>query len=105
MRRTEPVSYVRLSEESAAKVDDIVAWMTAEIERNGYLEHDAAALSVWERFGFGFADWTEVNDKHGRRQRVRRLHPDIVREFKRRTSKTVVAEKDDRAWRRRKSAA
>jgi hypothetical protein len=97
--------WLRLSKTDAGKLDAIIEWLTAEVERTGYLEHDAAAHSVWERFGHVFAGWTDVSDKHGRRQRLRRLHPDVVKEFKRRTSTTVVAEKADRAWRRRKSAA
>jgi hypothetical protein len=86
-------------------VDEAARWMAAEVERAGYLEHDAAALAIWEGFGFNFAYFTEDFDKHGRSRRVRRLHPDVVKAFKRLTSKTAVSEKDDRAWRKRKSAA
>jgi hypothetical protein len=92
-----------LPEESAVKVDEIVDWMAAEVERTGCLDHDAAALEIWKRY-FLFTYHTEYTDKHGKTHRVRRLHPDVVKAFRRRTAKTVVAEKDDRAWRKRKSS-
>jgi hypothetical protein len=93
-----------LSEESAAKVNEIVDWMAAEVERTGRLDHDAAVLEIGKRY-FGFAYHDEYMDKHGKTYRVRKLHPDVVTAFRRRTAKTVVAEKDDRAWRKRKSSA
>ena len=86
-------------------VTEAAEWIAAEVERTGYLEHDAAALAIWERFGFTFAYWSEEFDKRGKSRPSRRLHPDLVKAFKRLTSKTVVSEKDDRAWRKRRSAA
>jgi transcriptional regulator GlxA family with amidase domain len=92
-----------LSEESAAKVNEIVDWMAAEVERTGCLDHAAAALEIGKRY-FGFVYHDEYMDKHGKTYRVRRLHRDVVTAFRRRTATTVVAEKDDRAWRKRKSS-
>ena len=103
MSKAIPLAFTKLPEQA---VTDAAEWIAAEVERNGYVEHDAAALAIWERFGFTFAYWSEESDKkHGRSRRVRRLHPDVVKAFKKLTSKTVVSEKDDRAWRKRKSAA
>jgi hypothetical protein len=39
--------------------------MAAEVERTGYLLHDAAALKVWDERGFRFAHWSEEIDKRG----------------------------------------
>jgi hypothetical protein len=99
---THPPIFVKLPENA---FDEAAKWMAAEVERAGYLEHDAAALAIWERFGWGVAYWSKDFDKRGKSRRVRRLHPDLVKAFKKLTSKTVVSEKDDRAWRKRKSAA
>jgi hypothetical protein len=102
MSKAIPLVFTKLPKHA---VDEAAKWMAAEVERAGYLEHDAAALAIWERFGFSFAFFMKDSDKHGRSRRVRRLHPDVVKAFKGLTSKSVVSEKDDRAWRKRKSAA
>jgi hypothetical protein len=90
--------------ETKARVRAIAELMLREIESKGYLNHDAFALSIWEKpeFSFGFCGWDEVYDKRGRRHRVRRLKPEILKEFKRLTGNSVVWEKDNRAWRKRK---
>ena len=49
-----------------------------------------------------FCDWDQVYDKRGRRRPVRRLRPEILKEFKRLTGNRIVWEKDNRAWRKRK---
>jgi hypothetical protein len=85
-----------------AEVDEVVAWMAAEIERTGYLDHNATAHAIWE-IGHPIVHRTYVTDKHGKTLPVHRLHPDIVKAFERRMVKTVVAEKDHRARRKRKS--
>ena len=103
MSKAIPLFFTKLPEHA---VTEAAEWIAAEVERNGYLEHDAAALAIWERFGFTFAYWSEESDKQGKsRRRVRRLHPAVLKAFKKLTSNTVVWEKDDRAWRKRKSQA
>jgi hypothetical protein len=91
--------------ETKARIKGIAELMSREIESKGYLNHDAFALIIWDapEFGFGFCDWDQVCDRRGRRRPVRRLKPEILREFKRLTGNGVVWEKGNRAWRKRKS--
>ena len=94
--------YFPLPATMASKIGEIVDWMVGEVEREGYLDHDAAASAVWKRYGYHFAYHAKWYDKHGRPRRGRRLHADVVRVFRQRTAKTVIAEKDHRAWRKRR---
>lgn len=84
-------------------VDEVARWMAAEVERTGYLSHDDAALKIWQERDFRFAHWSEELDGRGRSRPVRKLNPNILKAFKKLTSKTVVWEKDARAWRKRRS--
>jgi len=90
-----------------ARVRAIAELMLREIEGTGYLNHDAFALTIWEmpEFGPWFCRWDTVYDKRGRCHRVHRLSPEILKAFKRLTGNSVVWEKDNRAWRKRKSPA
>jgi hypothetical protein len=101
-----PKPSLRLPEdvETKACVTAIAELMSREIESRGYLNHDAFALTIWKmpEFGFKFCDWDQVYDKRGRRRPVRRLRPEILKEFKRLTGNRVVWEKDNCAWRKRK---
>ena len=98
--------YFPLPATMASKIGEIVDWMVGEVERKGYLDHEAAASAVWQRYGSAgwqrFTYRAKWNDKHSRLRRGRRLHPEIVRAFRQRTAKTVIAEKDHRAWRKRR---
>jgi hypothetical protein len=85
--------------ETKASVRAIAERILREIETNGYLNHDAFA----HRIQFEFCDWAQVYDKRGRSHQVRRLKLEILKEFKRLTGNSVVWEKDNRAWRKRKS--
>jgi hypothetical protein len=110
-----PVPRLRWPKNNAqrkAAIDAIVEWLAAEIERRGYLNHDAAARGVIGVVdGLGLQWWSvcdrqESYDKRGRPAGcVFRLHSDVLRAFKKRTGKTVIWEKDARAWRKRKSPA
>ena len=99
-------------------VNAVVAWLAAEVERIGYVEHETAARAIWRRALQDPASWWGLVYRESYREReVRtnrfghtyrakariRFHPEVLRVFKRRTAKTVVCEKGDRAWRKRKS--
>ena len=98
---------LRLPEDAdrKARVRAIAELMLREIERAGYLNHHAFALTIWEMREFGpwYCRPDKAYDKRGRCHRVHRLSPDILKAFKRLSGNRVVWEKDNRAWRKRKS--
>jgi len=92
-----------------APVDKVAAHMAELVEQTGYLQHAMASIFIAVEFGQRFTYDETVYDKHGKPMRDRRgrivhtslIHPDVLRAFKRLTLKTVVWEKDARAWRKR----
>jgi hypothetical protein len=94
-----------------ARVNEIVSWMAAQVEKIGVLSHWDATFHVGIRFGDGYT-YKEPILKHngeplrtesGKIAQEEYLHPDILRAFKRLTLDTVIWEKDAHAWRKRKS--
>jgi len=90
-------------------------WMAAEVERVGYLEHQTAAREICDKEGIwwgqlvhreNYAEREVRTNRFGHIYRAKarlRIRPEVLKAFKRLTSKTVVWEKDARAWRKRKS--
>jgi hypothetical protein len=109
------VSHARL--EATAKpsrherrlINEVARWLAAEVERRGYVEHAAAVRQAWGRFGVrwpvncGQDVWIETSRGKFIEEPRPRFHPEVLKAFRQLTGGSVVAEKNDRAWRKRKS--
>ena len=94
-----------------APIAEIISYMAAVVEENGYLDHLTAGCMIAVRFGHDYTVREPILQKNGEPLRGsdgkilnhKFLHPEILRAFKRATSDTVVWERNARAWRKHKS--
>jgi hypothetical protein len=98
-------------------INAVAEWMAAEVEWVGYLSYETAAREILEKYRYGWSGTSPIyletyferevrTNRFGHDYRAPprlRIRPEVLKAFKRLTSKTVVSERDDRAWRKRKS--
>jgi hypothetical protein len=88
--------------------NEVARWLAAEVERTGYVEHAAAVWQACGRFGnrlvinCGQDVWVEVSRGKFEQRGRPYFHPEVLKAFKQLTGNSVIAEKNDRAWRKRK---
>lgn len=78
-----------------ASAQQAAAWMREQIDEHGVLYQDEAAAEITERFG---EECTFQNDNGNLA-----ISPEVLKQFRATTEKTVVWDAAERMWRRRES--
>jgi hypothetical protein len=82
-----------------ATAAEIARLLARIVEREGSLEHDAAAGRIWMEFG-DEADEFLIRSPYNNWK----IHPDVLAEFRNLTGDSVVWSNGRRAWRQREES-